>query len=75
MKNSPTKLIVLMGLFLLPLGGLAEDIPSMALLEFLAEDDVNESLLDSTEVVQLEVNEKNLIDADEAVAADFGEEK
>ena len=75
MKNSRAKLTVLIGLFLLPLSGLAEDMPSMALLEFLAEDDVNESLLDGTEVVQSEVNEKNLIDADEAVAADFGEEK
>jgi hypothetical protein len=75
MRSSRAKLAVLMGVFLLPLSGLAEDMPSMALLEFLAEDDVNESLLDGTEVVQSEVNEKNLIDADEAVAVDFGEEK
>jgi hypothetical protein len=75
MKNSHARVTVLMGLFLLPLSGVAEDMPSMALLEFLAEDDVDESLLDRSEALQLEVNDKNLMDADEAIAADFGEER
>jgi hypothetical protein len=75
MKSSHARVIILMGIFLLPFSGLAEDMPSMALLEFLAEDDVDESLLDRSEAMQLEVNDKNLMDADETIAADFGEER
>jgi len=74
MKGNYARTAILMGIFLLPLSGLAEESPSMALLEFLAEDDVEDSLLERTESIKQESSEQNLMDADEAASSDIGEE-
>lgn len=75
MKGNHAQAALLIGVFLLPISGLSEESPSMALLEFLAEDDVDESMLDRTESIKPESSEQNLIDTDETVTSGFGEER
>ncbi|PCH85666.1 MAG: hypothetical protein COB89_01750 [Piscirickettsiaceae bacterium] len=71
----PAIIVSLMGLLLLPVSSWSEEPPSLAFLEFLGEDEIDNEELDNIKIVKQDSHTQQVTAGNERASSDMGDKQ